>query len=121
MALWLLCSAWSMSVSTYVEEVRPVRLVTEDRAGRLELRVVGQADRPIALTYSLEVTGGGGNRTRQRGDARLEPGQRVDLMTLTLGNSQAGWRARLSVQPETGEAYEITRSHDAAEANGSEE
>lgn len=95
----------------------PIRLVVEPQGEGMELRVVGASDRAIEASYALEVesdAAAGGNRTVQRGRARLSPGVPVTLMTLTLGHvAQGRWTARLRVEPAGAVPYEDRRSNSA--------
>lgn len=91
-------------------EAPPIRLVSEEVGGGVRLKVIGASDEIMAASYTLEVTGGrGANRSVQRGTARLRPGAPVTLVTLTLGNADAGWSALLKVSPEDGTPYEQTQ------------
>src|SRR3546814_20569993 len=72
----------------------------------------------VEARYSLEVTSdaaAGKNRSTQRGTARLQPGTRVILITMTLGNvSHGNWSAKLLVEPSTREPYQqIRRSEES--------
>lgn len=90
-------------------EAPPIRLVSEEVGEGVRLKVIGASDEAVAASYALEVTGGkGANRSVQRGTARLRPGDPVTLVTLTLGNADAGWSALLTVSPEDGTPYEQT-------------
>src|SRR3546814_8760427 len=76
--------------------------------------LVGDAASAVEARYSLEVTSdaaAGKNRSTQRGTARLQPGTRVILITMTLGNvSHGNWSAKLLVEPSTREPYQQIRS-----------
>lgn len=91
-------------------EGRPIVLTTETTASGVTVQVVGEAPEPFQAAYTLEVSSGmsGGNRSVQKGTARLSPGQRAVLLTAHLGGS-AGvhWKARLHVHPASGGDYEI--------------
>ena len=90
----------------------PVRLVAEQQDGRIELRVMGESDRPVEAAYALEVVSdraAGANRTVQRGRVNLVPGVPETLMTLRMGISDGAWTARLRVEPTSGAAYEEVR------------
>src|SRR3546814_13795181 len=80
----------------------------------VSLQVVGDAASAVEARYSLEVTSdaaAGKNRSTQRGTARLQPGTRVMLITMTLGNvSHGNWSAKLLVEPSTREPYQQIRS-----------
>ncbi|WP_129794163.1 curli-like amyloid fiber formation chaperone CsgH [Sphingosinicella sp. CPCC 101087] len=99
-----------MGATTPPPQPAPVRLLVEERGQGVELKVVGESDEPVQAGYALEVTSdaaAGGNRSVQRGQARLVPGVTATLMTLRLGNvSDGGWSARLRVEPVGGAAYE---------------
>ena len=88
---------------------KPIQLVTESVDNGVRLIVVGDAAVPTEASYALEVSSdasGGGNKSVQRGTARLVPGAATRLMTLTLGNIGDGkWSATLSVDPKPGRLY----------------
>lgn len=88
---------------------QPIRLEVRETGSEVEFRVIGASARPVEARYVLEVTGNG-NRSRQAGTASLRPGVESSLITLRLGNSAAGWKAVLGVDPQPGERYEVTRS-----------
>ena len=81
----------------------PLHLVTEPVGSGIRIRVVGHSAVACDARYSLEVSnrsGGGSNRSVQRGAARLRPGVVSNVATLTLGNAAPGsWSARLVVDP----------------------
>lgn len=88
---------------------KPIQLVTESVGNGVRLIVVGDVTVPTEASYALEVSSdaaGGGNKSVQRGTARLVPGGKTRLMTLTLGNVGHGqWSATLSVDPKPGRLY----------------
>ncbi|HEY9579063.1 MAG TPA: curli-like amyloid fiber formation chaperone CsgH [Rhizorhapis sp.] len=92
----------------------PIQLVAEPVGDGVRLQVVGDAASAVEARYSLEVTSdaaAGKNRSTQRGTARLQPGTRVILITMTLGNvSHGNWSAKLLVEPSTREPYQQIRS-----------
>jgi hypothetical protein len=91
----------------------PIRLELIEAEPGIELRVVGQSGSPYSARYALEVTSdaaAGRNRSVQRGNAKLRSGAAVTLVTLKLGNLRNGeWSAKLTVEPESGPAYEEVR------------
>lgn len=89
----------------------PVRLVTETVAQGVRIQVVGAAGVDAAATFTLEVDGDG-NRSVHHGSARLaREVQPVVLSSVTIGLAPGRpWRAQLRVQPDTGLAYEQSRS-----------
>ena len=95
---------------------KPIQLVTESVDNGVRLIVVGDASVPTEASYALEVSSdaaGGGNKSVQRGTARLVPGAETRLMTLTLGNIGHGkWSATLSVDPNPGRPYREQRGSD---------
>lgn len=93
---------------------RPIRLVVEPQPTGVIVRVVGESAQAVEASYALEA-GGGGNRTTQRGTARLEPNVPVTLMTLTLSTGEQDWSARLRVTPTHAAAYEDVRSGSGGE------
>ncbi len=91
----------------------PVRLAVEPAGEGVRLTVIGESDVAMTARYSLEVVASeGGNRSVQRGEARLRPGATATLATVTLGHAGRGWSAMLKVSPEGGAPYE--RSVDSA-------
>ncbi len=98
----LLLGAQSMAA-----DEAPITLRAERVDGGVRLRVVGAPDRPVRARYTLEVTGGNGNRSRQSGNAELTPGQEVNLVSLTLGgNAEENWSAVLRVEADNMLGYE---------------
>lgn len=84
----------------------PIRLAVERGEHDVLLHVVGLTDTACTANYSLEVSGGG-NRSSQRGTARLRPNTPVTLARLKLASSgERGWSAKLSVDSCNGEHYE---------------
>jgi uncharacterized protein YhdP len=90
---------------------RPIRLETRADSGGVELRVIGEANNELAARYTLEVSNGAGNRSRQSGQARLVPGSAVLLLQLRLANSGSpDWEAHLVVHPAEGNPYQVVRT-----------
>lgn len=88
----------------------PVNLVAEPAGEGVRVQVVAASRDPYAASFSLEVTSGG-NRSVHHGSATLAGGEAVTLSTVTLGNAAPGqWRAHLTVQPQSGPAYEQVRT-----------
>lgn len=89
---------------------QPIQLVVEAAGEGVQLRVVGNATREVAVDYRLEVESGDRgnvNRSAQSGRARLVPGQEAELVRLRLGRAAAGnWVARMEVRLEDGTEYE---------------
>jgi len=83
----------------------PIRLEAEPFESGIRLRVVGHSEIECAAEYELEVSASaGGNRSVQRGSARLQPGREAVLATTTLGLSD-GWSASLRVVSCDGKRY----------------
>ena len=93
---------------------RPIVMVTEPAGDAVRIQVIGDAAAETRASYTLEVASdpaAGGNRSVQRGTARLRPGERAKLLDLTLGNvAKGGWTAKLTVDPERGERYVVDAS-----------
>jgi hypothetical protein len=87
----------------------PVRLIAESVGTGVRLRVVGNSAAACEARYELAVSGDtirGGNRSIQRGTARLQAGVPATLATVSLGSvNPKGWEARLSVEPCDGARY----------------
>lgn len=113
MAPSLLAAALLLMNAQDARDGRPVRLVVAPQTGGVIVQVVGESAHPVVASYALEAAGGG-NRTTQRGTARLQPNVPVTLMTLTLTSGQE-WSARLRVEPADAEPYEDVRSGSADE------
>lgn len=111
MAPSLLAAALLLMTAQDAPDERPVRLVIAPQTGGVIVQVVGNSAHPVVASYALEAAGGG-NRTTQRGTARLQPNVPVTLMTLTLTSGQE-WSARLRVEPADAEPYEDVRSGSA--------
>ena len=77
----------------------PLRLVADKVATGVRLRVVGLSPVACDAKYELEVSSGsGGNRSVQRGAAKVTPGPEIIFATTTLGGQGAGnWSATLRV------------------------
>ena len=95
----------------------PLRLVAELVGTGIRLQVIGNSIAACEAHYELDVTGDsvrGGNRSIQRGTARLSPGVPATLATVTLASvNPDGWSAKLSVHPCGGERYEQVRGSGA--------
>ena len=90
----------------------PIYLVAEAGTDSVRVQVVGKSEAPYEATFSLEVEAGG-NVSRHRGSAALGGGAPVTLSTVTVGIATGGqWRARLTVEPATGNAYEQVQASD---------
>ena len=88
----------------------PIELHVAPRAETLGIQVIGKSSMRYEATFLLEVEGGG-NQSRHRGSAVLQPGEGVILSNLTLGLAQeAPWQARLRVEPRDGQPYEQVRT-----------
>ena len=84
----------------------PIRLVVEQSEHGVLLQVIGLTKTACHASYALEVNGGG-DRSTQRGTARLQPNAPVTLVTLKLASRDGrGWSAKLSVDSCNGEKYE---------------
>jgi hypothetical protein len=90
------------------EAPRPVSLVATQTATGVELRVVGRSEMPLDARYSLAVADHSNNSSVQSGRVYLDGGREVTLVRLRL--RPGAWSARLRVQPEAGEAYDLTQS-----------
>lgn len=98
-------------VGASADDTRPIRLEAHADGGGVELRVIGEATEQVAARYSLEVSNGSGNRSRQSGHARLVPGAPIVLLRLRLANPAVpDWEAHLVVEPSDQESYEIVRT-----------
>lgn len=84
----------------------PIRLEAEPVGQAMRFQVVGEADAPVSARFTLHVESGAGNRSQNAGTARLVPGQRAILTTVTVSLNNQPWRATLHVEPEGGAAYE---------------
>lgn len=84
----------------------PIRLEAEPVGQAMRFQVVGEADRPLAARFTLHVESGAGNRSQNAGTARLVPGQRAVLTTVTVSLNGQPWRATLRVEPEGAAPYE---------------
>jgi hypothetical protein len=84
---------------------QPIYLVTSESGTGVRIEVVGETSAPVTARYELVASSGTGNRSVQRGDVRLTPGQRVVLLSLGMGNADTGWTARLKVE-RSGGSYE---------------
>lgn len=84
----------------------PIHLAVEQGEHDVLLQVIGLTDTVCNATYALEVSGGG-NRSTQRGNARLKPNMAVTLVRLKLASPGGrGWSAKLSVDSCNGAKYE---------------
>lgn len=86
----------------------PLRLTAEPVETGVRLQVIGLSPLACDARYELEVAASaGGNRSVQRGSARLRPGHEVVLATTTLGGTgAAGWSATLRVDSCDGRHFE---------------
>jgi hypothetical protein len=92
------------------EEPVPIRLAAEPAGDGVRLTVLGASTAEYRATFAVEVQSEG-NRSLHRGSARLGGGHPVVLSTITMGNARPGhWSARLTVEPQDGDAYEQVRT-----------
>lgn len=113
MAGWHLLAALAATGGPGPAE-RPIVMTAVPSGEAVRIQVIGDAKAETRATYTLEVASNpaaGGNRSVQRGTARLRPGERAKLLDLTLGNvAKGGWTAKLTVDPERGESYVVDAS-----------
>ena len=89
----------------------PVHLVTEAVDNGVRITVVGRSATVYDARYALEVSGGAGNRSTQRGSVRLQPGKTSTMTTVTVATTpNAPWTARLKVEPAGAAPYEEVRN-----------
>ena len=80
-------------------QLRPLRLITESAASGVRMSVLGLSATTCTATYALEVSSGpAGNRSVQRGVARLAAGVPAVVARVSLGGATT-WSARLAVGP----------------------
>ena len=104
-SLDILCILLAAGTSQGADDVRPLRLHVEREGNATIVQVVGTAAAPVSASYDLQVTSGG-NRSVQRGVAKLQPGVRTTVATLRL-NAERPARARLTVSsPVVAEYHE---------------
>ena len=98
----------AMTMASAPGPASPLHLVADPVDSGVRLRVVGSSAVACDASYELEVVGSaGGNRSVQRGSARLAPGKQVVVATTTLGNrASSGWSATLRVDGCDGHRYE---------------
>lgn len=91
-----------------VSGASPLHLLAEPVDAGVRLTIVGSSRVACDTSYELKVVGAaGGNRSVQRGSARLAPGKQVVIATTTLGNQASEhWSATLSVDSCDGKHYE---------------
>src|SRR3546814_16104031 len=80
----------------------PIQLVAEPVGDGVRLQVVGDAASAVEARYSLDVTSDTAavkNRSTHRGPARLQPGNRGILITMTHRHgSNVNWTGKLLVR-----------------------
>jgi hypothetical protein len=84
----------------------PLFLAASESGGMIRIEVRGLSARRFAGHFTVEAQSGG-NRSVQNGNANLEPGAPVTLVSLSLTQAK-GWTAVLRVRPDGGAPYEIT-------------
>lgn len=93
---------------------RPLQLIAEPTESGVNVVILGDSEVECVVEYELLVQGGksgNGNRSVQRGRARLLPRQKVVVAKTSLGaTASAAWNARLQVKSCKGMSYELTRS-----------
>ncbi len=84
----------------------PIYLATQSVDGGIRIEVLGASLQTYEAAFRLEVSSASG-RSEHRGSARLVPGEQVKLSTVVIAVPPNGtWRAKLRVDPSTGEHYE---------------
>ena len=85
-------------------QMKPLRLHVEQQGNATIIRVMGLASAPSSVPYDLQVTDGG-NRSRQRGVARLQAGVPTTVATVRLMSSPR-LSATLNVKPSANPEYD---------------
>ena len=89
----------------------PVHLMAKAVENGVRITVVGRSATAFEGRYALEVSGGHGNRSTQRGSVRLQPGVTSTMTAVTLATSpDSSWTARLKVEPAGAAPYEEVRN-----------
>jgi hypothetical protein len=77
----------------------PLQMKVESTAEQVVIRLVGDSPVACKVSYELEVVGGAGNRSVNRGTATIAASQPVTVATVKLGASTSSpVSAKLSVQ-----------------------
>ncbi|WP_426265782.1 curli-like amyloid fiber formation chaperone CsgH [Sphingomonas sp. LHG3443-2] len=88
----------------------PVNLVLEGTGEQARLMVIGESPVPLTARYELEASSSDGNQSVQTGTVRLLPGQRVVLVSLSMGGATQGWSATLRVNHDGGSYEQVKKA-----------
>lgn len=90
------------------DEARSLALEVVDAGSHVELQLLARPQHRQEVSYQIELTGD--STTRHSGRTTVEPGAQKVLSTIRTSKS-GDWCARVTVQEEGREAYEITRGN----------